>query len=570
MEIGTTDYHTAGEPFRIVAEGAVEVPGSTVRERRELAATTEEVDRVRRLLCHEPRGHADMYGCFLVPPDDSGADLGVLFWHKDGYSTACGHGTIALGAWAVESGRIVAASDGDVDVTIDVPSGRVVARVRCRAGAVEAVAFRNVPSFVVARGVRIADAEVDIAYGGALYAFVSADSLGVHVDPADLPELIRIGREIKHAFEGHELARHPADDRLSGIYGTVIHEEVEPLHRRNVAIFADGEVDRSPTRIGDVRTHRAVARRRRPDSGPDVAQRLDHRHHLLRPGARHRPTRACSPRSRAWRTAPASTGSYRGPRSARHRLRPAMTAPAALPYLDSVEIARRLGPAGAFDAVEGALLAGLDPEGDPPRAVLEVDGGQLLVMPSVAAGHPVVKLVTVGGDPRVQGICVVFDAATLAPVALVDAIALTNLRTAAVSAVAVHRLAPPDAARLLVFGRGPQAKAHVEAMRRIRPIEHVDVLGRDRGDVDVDGLVSTADVICCCTAAREPLFDGGAVADHATVVAIGSHEPDARETDSALAARSTVVVESLASARVARPATSSWPSPRVPSTRTRS
>ena len=247
MEIGTTDYHTAGEPFRIVAEGAVEVPGSTVRERRELAATTEEVDRVRRLLCHEPRGHADMYGCFLVPPDDSGADLGVLFWHKDGYSTACGHGTIALGAWAVESGRVAAASDGDVDVTIDVPSGRVVARVRCRAGAVEAVAFRNVPSFVVARGVRIADAEVDIAYGGALYAFVSADSLGVHVDPADLPELIRIGREIKQAFEGHELARHPADDRLSGIYGTVIHDEVEPLHLRNVAIFADGEVDRSPT-----------------------------------------------------------------------------------------------------------------------------------------------------------------------------------------------------------------------------------------------------------------------------------------------------------------------------------
>ena len=61
---------------------------------------------MRRLLCHEPRGHADMYGCFLVAPDDAGADLGVLFWHKDGYSTACGHGTIALGAWAVETGRV--------------------------------------------------------------------------------------------------------------------------------------------------------------------------------------------------------------------------------------------------------------------------------------------------------------------------------------------------------------------------------------------------------------------------------------------------------------------------------
>jgi proline racemase len=247
MEIATTDYHTAGEPFRIVAEGQVEVPGATVRERREFAAAAEEVDRIRRLLCHEPRGHADMYGCFLVPPDDDGADLGVLFWHKDGYSTACGHGTIALGAWAVQSGRVAAEPDGEVDVTLDVPSGRVVARVRCRAGAAEAVAFRNVPSFVVARGVRVAGTEVDIAYGGALYAFLSTDRAGVRVDPAGLPELIGVGRRIKGALEGHELARHPSDDRLSGIYGTVVHEEIGPLHLRNATIFADGEVDRSPT-----------------------------------------------------------------------------------------------------------------------------------------------------------------------------------------------------------------------------------------------------------------------------------------------------------------------------------
>jgi ornithine cyclodeaminase len=219
-----------------------------------------------------------------------------------------------------------------------------------------------------------------------------------------------------------------------------------------------------------------------------------------------------------------------------------------LPYLDGHAIGRRLGPAGAFGALEAALLAGLDPEGDPPRSAVDVHGGQLLVMPSAAAGHPVVKLVTVGGDPRVQGVCIVFDAATLAPVALVDAIALTTLRTAAVSAVAVDRLAPPDATRLLVFGRGPQATTHAEAIRRIRPVEHVDFVGRDRGGVDVDGLVAAADVICCCTTARGALFDGALIADRATVVAIGSHEPDVRETDAALAARSTVVVESLASA----------------------
>ena len=109
---------------------------------------------MRRLLCHEPRGHADMYGCFLVPPDDDGADLGVLFWHKDGYSTACGHGTIALGAWAVESGRVAAPADGEADVTIDVPSGPRRRAGALRGGAVASVTFRNVPSFVVARGVR--------------------------------------------------------------------------------------------------------------------------------------------------------------------------------------------------------------------------------------------------------------------------------------------------------------------------------------------------------------------------------------------------------------------------------
>jgi proline racemase len=247
MEIETTDYHTAGEPFRIVHDGAPDIPGATVRARREHASGSDEVDRVRRMLCHEPRGHADMYGGFLVPPDDDGADFGVLFWHKDGYSTACGHGTIALGAWAVESGRVAAPDDGDVDVTIDVPSGRVAATVRRRAGAVESVVFRNVPSFVVARGVAAGDVEVDVAYGGAIYAFVPAASLGLRVVPDDLPELIAAGRRVKHALGESDLGRHPDDDRLSGIYGTVFYEELGPLHQRNVAIFADGEVDRSPT-----------------------------------------------------------------------------------------------------------------------------------------------------------------------------------------------------------------------------------------------------------------------------------------------------------------------------------
>ena len=211
-------------------------------------------------------------------------------------------------------------------------------------------------------------------------------------------------------------------------------------------------------------------------------------------------------------------------------------------FLDAAEVARGCTFAQAADALEAALLGGLDPEAEPPRDVRPLGRGALLVMPSGAA----VKLVTVGGEPRVQGVCVVFDPETLAPAAVLDGIALTNLRTAAVSALAVRRLAREDARRLLVFGRGPQAHAHAAALTEVLPLEHVDLLGRDHGDVT--DLVREAHVICCCTTAREPLFDGALVADHATVVAIGSHEPGAREVDSALVRRATVVVESRASA----------------------
>jgi proline racemase/trans-L-3-hydroxyproline dehydratase len=191
-----------------------------------------------------------MYGCFLVAPDDDGADLGVLFWHKDGYSTACGHGTIALGAWAVESGTVAAPRDGELDVTIDVPSGRVVARVRVDGGMVERVAFRNVPSFVMGRDVDAAGVAVDVSYGGAIYASVPASRFGLRVVADDLPALIAAGRAVKQALEGTEVARHPGDERLSGIYGTILYEEIGRLHQRNVTIFADGEVDRSPCGSG--------------------------------------------------------------------------------------------------------------------------------------------------------------------------------------------------------------------------------------------------------------------------------------------------------------------------------
>jgi proline racemase len=199
-----------------------------------------------------------MYGGFLVPPDDAGADLGVLFWHKDGYSTACGHGTIALGAWAVRTGRVRADPDGETAVTVDVPSGRVVARVRCVGGEVESVSFVNVPSYVLARDVEVGTSfgavRADVAYGGAIYASVRAADLGLAVTPEHYPALIAAGREVKAALAGSAAARHPTDERLSGIYGTILFDDLGPgpdgPRQRNVAVFADGEVDRSPCGSG--------------------------------------------------------------------------------------------------------------------------------------------------------------------------------------------------------------------------------------------------------------------------------------------------------------------------------
>ncbi|WP_433161019.1 proline racemase family protein [Kribbella sp. CA-247076] len=253
-EVRVVDYHTAGEPFRIVT--SVEVPGASVPDRRVFAQSSAEVDAVRQLLVNEPRGHADMYGGFVVPGNDSDADFGVLFWHKDGYSTACGHGTIALGAWAVESGLVSAPADGVTEVVIDVPSGRVVARVTCVGGSVSSVAFRNVPAYVDRRGVPVStsrgSALADVSFGGAFYASVPAASVGLAVTPACYTDLIAVGREIKWALDSS--AVHPVDPRLNGMYGTIFYDDLGSWdggpHQRNVTVFADGEVDRSPCGSG--------------------------------------------------------------------------------------------------------------------------------------------------------------------------------------------------------------------------------------------------------------------------------------------------------------------------------
>jgi proline racemase len=245
--VRTTDYHTAGEPFRIVTGGVAPLEGATILDKRRFAL--ERIDDVRKLLVHEPRGHADMYGCFVTEPNDAGADLGVVFFHNAGYSTACGHGTIALVTWALESG-LIAAVEPETAVVVDVPSGRLETVASVRNGRVESIRFTNVPSYVEARGLEAGGLSVDVAFGGAFYASVESP-LPLHKD--SLPRLIGLGREIKRELEaGHDFV-HPLEPELREIYGVIFFERMDdgpPLRQRNVTVFADGEVDRSPCGSG--------------------------------------------------------------------------------------------------------------------------------------------------------------------------------------------------------------------------------------------------------------------------------------------------------------------------------
>ena len=214
-----------------------------------------------------------------------------------------------------------------------------------------------------------------------------------------------------------------------------------------------------------------------------------------------------------------------------------------LPFLDH-DTVMDLTYAGAVSALRAALLSGLDVDADPPRTVVPVPAGQLLLMPSSGARYTGVKLATVAHDstPRIKGVYVLMDAATLAPLALLDGPALTTLRTPAVSALAVDHLAPKTPARLVVFGKGPQARGHVAAIDAVRAVSAVTVLGR----TDDPSPVADADIVCCATTARTPLFPAALVRPGATVVAVGSHEPEARELPAEL--MRTVVVESVATA----------------------
>jgi trans-L-3-hydroxyproline dehydratase len=252
--ISTIDAHTAGEPFRVILSGIPDLRGDSILDRRRWAR--EHLDHVRRGLMWEPRGHADMYGCIVTPPVTDGADFGVLFLHNEGYSTMCGHGIIAIAKVAVEAG-LVPAAEPETTLRIDTPAGLVTARAQVARGVVGAVSFHNVPSFAVELDAEVELRDIgtiryDLSFGGAFYAVVDAAAAGVDCSPSSALELIRRGREIKRAVASSREIRHPAAVDLGFLYGVIF---VEPsptsgVHSRNVCVFAEGEVDRSPTGTG--------------------------------------------------------------------------------------------------------------------------------------------------------------------------------------------------------------------------------------------------------------------------------------------------------------------------------
>ena len=253
VRVKTIDAHAAGEPLRLIVDGFPSPHGKTMLEKRQWLKR--HADHLRRALMLEPRGHTDMYGAILTEPVMPGSHAGVLFMHNEGYSTMCGHGVIAVTTIALERGLLMPGGDGTL-VVYDSPAGTIRARANVSDSRVDSVSFANVPSFVLHGGLTVKlpsrQLRADVAFGGAFYAIVDSEAAGLPIDAAHLPELRRAGMDIKHAIEASVDIAHPLEPSLRGIYGTIFTAPPgdERADLRNVTIFAEAEVDRSPCGTG--------------------------------------------------------------------------------------------------------------------------------------------------------------------------------------------------------------------------------------------------------------------------------------------------------------------------------
>lgn len=258
LQIKTIDMHTGGEPLRVIVDGFPKLLGNSVLAYRNYCKT--HFDHLRTALMFEPRGHADMYGCILTPPNDHEGDFGILFLHNEGYSTMCGHAIIAISTLAVEMNWIEV-REGDNELKIDAPCGRITSYASVKHGKVVGVRFHCVPSFVVGLNRKVAvdgigTVTYDLAYGGAFYAYVdmAKNSFDFDLTTNSYRSLIQTGMSIKHAVMKEDRdVLHPFEEDLSFLYGTIfIDNTPQPSgsDSRNVCIFAEGEVDRCPTGSG--------------------------------------------------------------------------------------------------------------------------------------------------------------------------------------------------------------------------------------------------------------------------------------------------------------------------------
>ena len=252
--ISTIDAHTAGEPLRVIVEGLGDIPGDTITAKRRYAR--EHLDRFRAALMAEPRGHPHMYGAILTEPVNFDSDLGVIFIHNQGYSSMCGHGIIALTKVVLDM-KLVKKKGPKPTLNIDTPAGIVTATAQRKNNIVQSVSFKNVPSFVLKKNVsvkipRIGSVKCDIAFGGAFYAFNDAAKIKLALTPDNAPRIIELGMKIKNAVADTVEITHPEGEDLSFLYGTIFIAPPRDIanHSRNVCVFADGQLDRSPTGTG--------------------------------------------------------------------------------------------------------------------------------------------------------------------------------------------------------------------------------------------------------------------------------------------------------------------------------
>ena len=255
LTLTTTEMHTGGEPVRIVTSGYPPISGDTILAKRRYAR--ENLDHLRKLLMFEPRGHFDMYGVIPAEPDIPGADLAVLFIHNEGYSTMCGHAVIALGRWAVDTGRVKLTAPETI-VNIQCPCGLVRARVAIEDGKAGAVAFESVPAFAFAldRAVEVPGhgrVHLDIGYGGAFYGLVPSSRFGLDVRRSRTRDLVDAAAAVTEAAKQQIPLEHPDDADLAFLYGTILTDgadEFSDAPSANICVFAEREVDRSPTGSG--------------------------------------------------------------------------------------------------------------------------------------------------------------------------------------------------------------------------------------------------------------------------------------------------------------------------------